>query len=142
MRSILVFLFFFFILLETTAVGFPITVILASCLAVTTGLQYQDVLFLAGILFDLFAGLPLGQTSLFFLIIAYLASRYQRKMSAGHIVYTLVFLTIVFTGYQYIFSGTVILSRIGVSLLISAVLLWIINRIAVFTQHSSSRLSV
>lgn len=131
--------FFFFltvvsILLETSTMSLPLTASLITAMSLVLGFDAAGIAFAAGLLFDLFALRPLGLSGLYFLLVCFVAGRYQSKIFSGNTFYTIIFLFAATVGYQFLFFRLVDIERLVISVTISLTFLVIVNR---FLPHHS-----
>src|SRR3990167_5963224 len=103
MIVILFLLFFSGIIIESTLINFPLTLILVTILTSIRGEKIVPLVFIIGLVLDLFTLNLLGSNSLFFLLTTWVAVRYQKKMSSGNLFYPLSFITVLMTLYNLIF---------------------------------------
>ena len=94
MIVILFLLFFSGIIIESTLINFPLTLILVTILTSIRGEKIVPLVFIIGLVLDLFTLNLLGSNSLFFLLTTWVAVRYQKKMSSGNLFYPLSFITV------------------------------------------------
>lgn len=98
------FILLFFGLLQSTVL--PVNFLLLLTILFAVNLDLKDGFIMAmisGILRDLFFGLPIGFSSMFFLGMIFLLSLYGRKYKLDHITYLLPFTTISLFAMQVIF---------------------------------------
>lgn len=118
------------VVLETT-VTIPLTASLLTAVAILLGREGAMVLFVGGILLDLFSLRLLGQSSLYFLLIGMAAGRYQRKIFSGNLPYTMAILIVSTVGYQWFFYKRIDVWVALVGITIALAFLWVINRVGV-----------
>lgn len=103
MIVILFLLLFFCIVVESTLVNFPLTLIIVTILTSIRGEKIVPLIFIIGLVLDLFTLNLLGSNSLFFLLTTWVALRYQKKMSSGNLFYPLSFIALLMALYNLIF---------------------------------------
>lgn len=109
MKHLLSFLILlFFGLLQSTIMPVSFLLILTILFAVNVAFREGFVwAFVAGILRDLFLGLPVGLSSAFFLGTVFLLGLYGRKYKLSHITYLLPFTVVALVLQQFIFKQPV-----------------------------------
>ena len=88
------------IIIETTFSAMPLTLIVASICAIIWGPEAVFWIFIAGLLLDLFSHRLLGVDSLIFLLILWVAQRYQEKINERNTVYMIIFISVVFPTWR------------------------------------------
>ena len=85
------------ILAETIFYPFPFTLLIV--ITIILGMGYESLIwvFLSGIFLDIFALRTIGLSSIFFLILAALILRYNRRFQLANIIYILFFILIAVT---------------------------------------------
>lgn len=131
--------FFFFlmvlsVLLETSAIPVPLTTGLVTALSLVLGFQAAGIIFISGLLFDLFTLRPLGASAMYFLLICFLAGRYQRKIFSGNTFYTVLLLLASIAGYQMVFFRRVDVYGLVISVTLALAFLVVVNR---FLPHDT-----
>lgn len=141
MNRFLTFFFLIAVAFETTLLSFPLTLLLVAIFSMLVGVEAAFVIFFAGIFYDLFTLRPLGVTSIYFLGVCWLISRYQRKLYVSASLLPLFFLAIVVISNMLLFRRTFDVQEIIISVIAGGGILWIANRIAP-TLENRKRLSV
>jgi len=85
------------ILAETIFYPFPFTLLIV--ITIILGMGYESLIwvFLSGIFLDIFALRTIGLSSIFFLILAALILRYNRRFQLANIIYIMFFILIAVT---------------------------------------------
>lgn len=104
MKSFLILTLGISIVLEATLFSYPLTLVVIGVLATGLGIRASVLAIVAGLILDLFLLRTIGQTSLFYLSVCWLASRYQKKIYVGNIFYYLIFFAVISTIYTFIFN--------------------------------------
>lgn len=142
MKRMFLSVIFISVVLETTQVTIPLTASLLTAVAILLGREAAMVLFVGGILLDLFSLRLLGQSSLYFLLIGMVAGRYQRKIFSANLPYTLVILFASTTGYQWFFYKRIDIWAALVSIAIAGAFLWVVNRVGVMEWKKGKGLKI
>lgn len=128
-RLLLIFsLFFLAILFESTIFPMPLTLVFICVFSILMGESIAVLAFIAGLVLDLFLLRQIGMDSLIFLLIVYVASRYQRKMSVSNIFYPGFFIAFVSLLYVYMFFQKIDFWQILFSTLLGIVLITVFTR--------------
>lgn len=101
-RIVLSVIFFASLVLESTVIPFPLTLITLTFIS-TFLKEAVSWAFMVGLLLDLFAGRILGSSSLFFLGVVLISCRYRKKLHPENFFYQLFFLILVLWLYSFIF---------------------------------------
>lgn len=131
MKLVLLIIFFVSTVMETTQMTIPLTASLLTAAALLLGRDSAMVLFLGGLLLDLFSLRYLGQSSIYFLIVGMVAGRYQRKFFSGNVSYAMIILFASTAGYQWINTQRIDIWAVGISVAIALAFLWIVNRVGI-----------
>ena len=92
-------------LLEVTFLPYPLTLsVLVSLVVLVEGYPIL-IAFIAGIIFDLLSGRPLGASSLFFIISVSLIYIYRKKIVQRAFYYWIPILAVFIAVFNYIFLG-------------------------------------
>lgn len=111
-------LLLFFGLLQSTVMPINFLLILIILFAVYSPLKEGFVwAFIAGILRDLFLGLPLGLSGAFFLGVVFLLGVYGRKYKLSHVTYLLPFTIIALLALQFVFKQPINVLNIILSII-------------------------
>lgn len=129
-------------LIEATVISFPLTVIVICVISVVFGLENILPIFIAGIFLDLLSLNLLGSHSLFFLIVLWLAGRYQQKIYLGALLYPLIFILVVSASYNYIFYRIFDIFTIVLSTLLGLMFIWFLGRLFPEKISNKKRLSI
>lgn len=89
---ILYFLIALAIILETVFFPYPFTLLLMLVTVIGLGRKCLNLLFLTGIILDIFKLSLIGTDSLIFLILAAILLRYDKKIHFGNLFYVFVFI--------------------------------------------------
>lgn len=117
------------VILETTHVTTPLTASLLTAMALLLGREAALVLFIGGVLLDVFSLRLLGLSGMYFLLIGMLTGRYQRKIFSGNLPYTFVILIASTVGYQWLFYTRIDIRATLLSIIVALTFLWVVNRI-------------
>jgi cell shape-determining protein MreD len=135
------FLSFFLILsvfLEGTATTLPLVFVCLLCLTVLMrGPAMFFLAFIAGIFLDSFALRPIGQTSIFFLIVIFLILLYQRKYEINSYPFVFIASCIGAMLYLVIFGYTNIVLQAFLSALF-AMIIFSFSRIVTLKSHDET----
>ena len=116
-------------IVETSSLVLPVTASLMTAVTLLLGYEAAIIAFVLGIVLDLFAVRLPGQSSIYFLLVDFVAGRYQRKFFAGNFFYTIILLLAGTAGYQFIFYRRIDPEQITISCAIAVGFLWIVNRV-------------
>lgn len=132
----------FSLILESTLFTFPLTLLLVLVCFFTMEENIIIPIFVTGIIMDFFTGRPLGMDSLIFLLVCFVASRYQSKIYMMNIFYLSVFTAAVTAGYTYFFYRQVHILHLLVGILLVHALLWFVSRFLPDMVVYSKKISV
>ena len=141
MRWLIVILLITSSIIEATLFSFPLTLCIVAVIAILTGTRFASLLFLTGIVLDLFAMRTIGQASLFFLITCWVSSRYQRKIYLGQLFTTTLFVATTIVIYDLIFRGYFKLNNVFGGVLIASLVMLMVNRFFIPPQKGKPLLS-
>jgi rod shape-determining protein MreD len=116
------------VFLETTIVNFPLTLVLIVLISMTQGDRASVLAFIAGVIYDFFSQRPIGSTSLFFLAVCWVISKYQRKLYLSGFFVPLIFVAVITAIYQLVFIRHIHIFQIVICVIMSAICLLVINR--------------
>ena len=140
MRWFSAILLFLVSIIEATLFSFPLTASFVAVVAVVTGMRFASLVFFLGFVLDLFTMRTLGQTSLFFLIICLVFSRYQRKIYLGQLLTTTLFVGGTIAAYDLIFHGYFKIINVIGGVLIGSFLMFVVNRSFISSQKGKTLL--
>lgn len=103
----IIFIIIFCILLESTLISYPLTLIAITVLSIFAPEDAILLAFGAGLILDLFSMRILGLSSLYFLSLIYLGSRYRKKIHEGTFLYRFFYLLFAYIIYNFLFYKTV-----------------------------------
>jgi len=130
MNAILAIIFLLVIILESTLLPFPLTLIV---FLTATSLPLSNIAlwaFFTGLVLDLFSMRVLGSTSLLFLGIILLIDRYRKKLDPGGIIFQIFMLTVSTLVYFFLFYRSFELSRFIGSVAFGCLIIFITKKIA------------
>lgn len=139
MKIRLVLIVFLCIVLESTLLSYPLT--LLSITFISIFWQEAAVLaFLAGIILDLFTLKLLGIDSLFFLSLMYLGERYRKKIHQGTFLYRFAYFTLSYLIYTLLFYKKLEIVNVVLTIFLGSLILLWLGRI--FPVSDKQRLAV
>jgi len=142
MRGKLIVILLAGVLLESTIISFPITLIIVSVYVLSVGADTVKWAFFGGLLLDFLAIRALGETSIFFLSMSWVISRYKKKLHFGNIIYFIIFLSCVSTFYGFLFFRFVTGLNVVGSLAIGAFILGIVKLIVKGDELDKSKIKI
>ena len=126
---ILIFILIFVsVLLESTLIAYPLT--LVSVFLVVTFLESQDELvgFFSGLVLDIFSGRLIGVDSLLFLLFIWIWKHYRNKIYPGSIFFRILFLLLTVVFYNFVFYRNFNFWNLLITLFISALFIIIVDK--------------
>ncbi|HLD01483.1 MAG TPA: hypothetical protein VJC10_01275 [Patescibacteria group bacterium] len=104
-KAIFFTVFFIFLFLDSVITTFPLTLLLLICATAIWKESFLLVLtFLAGIIIDIHAVRPIGQTSLFFTLVLTAILLYERKYEIASLPFLIIMSFIVVIIYAFVFG--------------------------------------
>lgn len=121
-------LIFVNIIVESTLVPYPLTLI--SVFLVITFFEKQDesVAFFSGLALDIFSGRIIGVDSLLFLIFTWVWKRYRKKIYPGSIFFRILFLLLTVVLYYFVFYKAFNIWNVLITLVISTLFIIIVGK--------------
>ena len=139
MKIRLVLIVFLCIVLESTLLSYPLTLLSITFISIF----WQEVAvlaFLAGIILDLFTLKLLGIDSLFFLSLMYLGERYRKKIHQGTFLYRFAYFTLSYLIYTLLFYKKLEIVNVILTIFLGSLILLWLGRI--FPVSDKQRLAV
>lgn len=129
MKAILIVIFLLAIILESTLVPFPLTLIFF--LAVTNLPVVNIALwaFFTGLVLDLFSIRLLGSTSLLFLSLVFLIERYRKKLDPAGYIFQIFMVIISTLIYFFLFYRSLELVKIIASTIFGGLIILIVRKV-------------
>lgn len=128
------------IVVETTLVSYPTTAVVLTIAILYLGTDDIWLIFLSGIIFDLFSQRLLGLSSLFFISLYLIFSRYKKKFHGGRQSLRLLLTGAIVCIYSLLFSGFINWKKIVVAIALAAFLLFLVEKY--FVKADRRRLTV
>lgn len=91
------------IVLETTVLPFSFSGVLMAVISISSEEISPFVIFILGLVRDVFSGETLGQSSLFFLILYFISKRYQKKLYGGNPLFQVFFICVSAVGQLFLY---------------------------------------
>lgn len=129
------------IVIETTFVSFPFSAVVLTITLLFLPEEDIWLLFLSGIIFDLFAQRLVGISSLFFLNLYFIIARYKKKFHGGQSVLKFILTGVIVAIYSFLFSGFVDLRKITAGVVLTGLIFLLTERL-IKTADNRKRLVV
>lgn len=129
MKIILYILLLTIIILETTLIAFPFSLIFILLVSIYLPAEVIIMAFLAGLLLDIFSLRHLGGSSLFFLVFTWIGGRYQKKLYPGNPFFRILFINSAVIFYIFLFYKNINIEKIVAFALTVTLLILFVDRI-------------
>ncbi|OGG00040.1 hypothetical protein A2Y99_00490 [Candidatus Gottesmanbacteria bacterium RBG_13_37_7] len=96
-------IFFISVIFESAVFSYPLTVLLVTIFSLVLSKKYPLLVFITGILLDVFLSRPLGSDSLVFLLIIFLAEKIEKKVAVISYIYLIIIILLVCLFYYILF---------------------------------------
>ena len=129
MNIIIFLLLFFSIILESTLISFPITLVIICVLSLVLRERAGFWAFIFGLILDLFLIQALGLSSLLFIFVVLIASSVYKKVLIVNSLYAIVFIAGISLVYSLVFLRSLDLGIILKSVVFGVVLMLLFSKI-------------